>query len=220
MRKFSLIFLMIFAVSFFSCSITMFYPLIKNDIKPKGNTIAAIAGTNNSETVSMAKYMTKSLSDNSRLKVLGQGKVSGAVGGYPFKINGPYTTAYTDVKVDYSKTDLSQIKEIQKKLGVSYIVAVWAPVGVLLKQSSSMESKNSVTTFSKEKEHTVQVIVQIFEFPGCIEIGEHDRELEYSLTATSIELSGEKAPSNIEGRIEEYCDYASQAIAKRMGMEK
>jgi hypothetical protein len=223
MKKLSLIFLLVFTVSFFSCSVTTFYPLIKKDTKTKGDIIAVIAGTNNNETVAMAKYMTKSLMENSRLKVLGQDKITGAVAGYPLKINGPYTSAYTDVKVDYSKTDLLKIKEIQKQLGVNYIVAVWAPTGVLLKQSSSPNHPSGDAKYgmSSTKEHTIQVIVQIFEFPGCVEIGEHDRELEYCLSCTaSIELSGKKTASDINDRIAEYCDYASQAIAKRMGMEK
>ncbi|MER3423464.1 MAG: hypothetical protein C4293_09765, partial [Nitrospiraceae bacterium] len=73
------------------------------------------------------KYMTEGLEKNSRFHVLSQKQVAQAVPHYPQHIKGPYNSAYLEIDVGYSKTDVGKIGEIQKRLGVDYLYVLWAP---------------------------------------------------------------------------------------------
>jgi hypothetical protein len=68
--------------------ISTFNP-VNGDFKPKGKTLAVIAGLDNDANALTAQYMTESLKKNTRFQVMSQKQVRQAVPGYPDNIQGP-----------------------------------------------------------------------------------------------------------------------------------
>jgi hypothetical protein len=139
-----------FAVS--ACS--TFAPISPN-FQAKGKTLAVISGLESGVNVQLAHYMTVALAESSRFHLVPQNKIAGVVRDYPFDIQGPYKAAYFDIEVDYSRTDVENIKSIQKQLGVDYLYVMWAP---------------SSTTYNS-RANAIHVVAQLFEFPGGNEVG-------------------------------------------------
>ena len=71
-------------------------------------------------------------------------------------VKGPYKSAYFEIDVDYGKTDMARVKELQQHLGVDYLYVLWAPATV---------SHGGSTFFSKNYPVT-QIVAQLFESPG------------------------------------------------------
>ncbi|HEU4502992.1 MAG TPA: hypothetical protein VFR82_15185, partial [Nitrospira sp.] len=84
-----------------------------------------------------------------------------AVPDYPQLVKGPYKSAYFEIDVDFSKTDMVRVKELQRHLAVDYVYMLWAPATV---------SHGHSTWFSKNYLVT-QIVAQLFESPGGKEIG-------------------------------------------------
>ena len=70
-------------------------------------------------------------------------------------------SAYLEIDVHYVKTDLDRVKQLQKNLGTDYLYVLWAP---------SVTSNGQRSLFSKPYS-TMQVIAQLYEFPGGREVG-------------------------------------------------
>ena len=70
-------------------------------------------------------------------------------------------SAYFEIDVHYVKTDLDRVKQLQKNLGTDYLYVLLAP---------SVTSNGQRSLFSKPYS-MMQVIVQIYEFPGGREVG-------------------------------------------------
>lgn len=63
--------------------------------------------------------------------------------------------------MDYAKTDLDRVKQLQKTLGTDYLYILWAP-------SVTTNGQKSLAT----KDYSMmQVIAQLYEFPGAREVG-------------------------------------------------
>lgn len=167
---------------------TLKYP----DYKPKGNSIAIISGLNKEVNLYLATVLTDSLKEVSTFRVLSQKEIINRFSEYPVNIKGPYTASYFDIDYDYSKTDVEEIKKIQKKLGVDYIYAMWVP--------SSTTFQNSVIHY--------YVIFQLFEFPGGREIANG----QYVIREFKTEDSGKE--------VKELMDIVAREMATEMGKLK
>ena len=88
--------------------------------------------------------------------MLSQQQVAQAIPHYPQMVKGPYKSAYFEIDVDYGKTDMARVKELQQHLGVDYLYVLWAPATV---------SHGGSTFFSKNYPVT-QIVAQLFESPG------------------------------------------------------
>jgi hypothetical protein len=76
-------------------------------------------------------------------------------------VKGPYKSAYFEIDVDYAKTDMARVKELQQHLGVDYVYVLWAPATVSHGNSGWFLKHYLVT----------QIVAQLFESPGGKEVG-------------------------------------------------
>ena len=100
---------------------------IDQGVHHKLKTIAVVAGLNTEINQLAAELMTETLTKNNLFQVVPSHKVTLMVQDFPGNIRGPYTSAYFGIQEDYSNTDATKIKGIQKKLGVDYLYVLWAP---------------------------------------------------------------------------------------------
>jgi len=137
--------LMVLALSAGAC-VSTFNP-VSGDFKPKGRTLAVIAGLNNEPNVLAAQSMVESLKKQTRFQVVPASQVKQTLASYPADIQGPYKSAYFEIEIDYTKTDLKKIKAVQQQLGVDYLYVLWAP---------------SATVYNG-KIHSLNIVAQLFE---------------------------------------------------------
>lgn len=120
---------------------------VSDSFKPKGKTLAAIAGLDNEANVVAAQHMTESLRKHTRFQVMPHQQVAQTLSGYPINVQGPYKSAYFEIEVDYTKTDLKKIKSLQQQLDVDYLYVLWAP---------------SATVYNG-RIHSLNIVAQLFE---------------------------------------------------------
>lgn len=137
------------------------FHLTQESFRPKGTKLAVIAGLTNPSSLQAAQALADELGKTSRFKVLSQKQVAQAIPNYPQLVKGPYKSAYFEIDVDYGRTDLARIKELQQHLGVDYLYVLWAPATV---------SHGGSTFFFKNYPIT-QIVAQLFESPGGKEVG-------------------------------------------------
>ena len=137
------------------------FQLTEAPFKPKGKRLAVIAGLTNSSSLQAAQALADELARASQFQIMPQKQVSQAIPNYPQLIKGPYNSAYFEIDVDYAKTDLDRVKQLHKNLGTDYLYVLWAP---------SVTSNGQRSLFSKPYS-TMQVIAQLYEFPGGKEVG-------------------------------------------------
>ncbi|HEX5550341.1 MAG TPA: hypothetical protein VFX36_05895 [Nitrospira sp.] len=137
------------------------FHLTQEPFQPKGKKLAVIAGMTNDTSLSIAKSFGDELGKMSMFQVLSQKQVAQAIPNYPQLVKGPYKSAYFEIDVDYAKTDLARVKELQQHLGVDYVYVLWAPATV---------SHGNSGWFSKHYLVT-QIVAQLFESPGGKEVG-------------------------------------------------
>jgi hypothetical protein len=137
------------------------FHLTQEPFQPKGKKLAVISGLTNASSLSVAQVLGDELGKTSHFHVLSQKQVALAIPNYPQLVKGPYKSAYFEIDVDYSKTDLTRVKELQQHLRVDYVYMLWAPATV---------SHGRSTWFSKNYPVT-QIVAQLFESPGGKEIG-------------------------------------------------
>jgi hypothetical protein len=173
---------------------------VNGDFKLKGKTLAVIAGLDNDANMLTAQYMTESLKKNTRFQVLSQKQVGQAIPGYPDNIQGPYRSAYFEIEVDYSKTDMKRIRSIQQKLGVDYLYVLWTP---------------SATVYG-EKIHSLNVISQMFESGKEVANGR------FTATAgrSTCCLSPTPKDEDKVNAVKDTADYVSKEIGQKTGMAK
>jgi hypothetical protein len=131
------------------------FSLNNSGFKPKGNSIAIISGTKETQNVALAKLVADSLRKNSRYQVATQAQVSQLMQPYPQTIKGPYKSAYFYIDTDWDLGDKKKIADVQRALGVDYLYVIWAPIGV---------SRNGSAVFS------VPAVAQLFEQPNAREV--------------------------------------------------
>jgi hypothetical protein len=181
------------------CACSTFNP-VNGDFKPKGRTIAVIAGLDNEPNELAAQYMSEALRKNTRFQVMPQKQVAQTLGTYPARIQGPYKSAYFEIEVDYAKTDLKKIKAVQQKLGVDYLYVLWTP---------------SATVYN-EKIHSLNVIAQMFE--NGKEVGNG----RFNAVAGRTTCCLVPAPKDEDkmNAIKDATDYVAKEIGEKTGMLK
>lgn len=137
------------------------FHLTQEPFQPKGKKLAVISGLTNASSLSVAQALGDELGKTSRFQILSQKQVAQAIPNYPQLVKGPYKSAYFEIDVDYSKTDVARVKDLQHHLGVDYVYVLWAPATVS-HGSSSVFFKNYPVT---------QIVAQLFESPGGKEVG-------------------------------------------------
>jgi hypothetical protein len=137
------------------------FHLTQEPFQPKGNKLAVIAGLTNPSSLQIAQALGDELGKTSQFQVLSQRQIAQAIPNYPQLVKGPYKSAYFEIDVDYGRTDLVRVKELQQHLGVDYVYVLWAPATV---------SHGGSTFFSKNYP-VAQIVAQLFESPGSKEVG-------------------------------------------------
>jgi hypothetical protein len=137
------------------------FHLTQEPFQPKGKKLAVISGLTNASSLGVAQALGEELGKTSQFQVLSQKQIAQAVPNYPQLVKGPYKSAYFEIDVDYSKTDMTRVKELERHLAVDYVYMLWAPATV---------SHGNSTWFSKNYAVT-QIVAQLFESPSGKEIG-------------------------------------------------
>lgn len=137
------------------------FHLTQEPFQPKGKKLAIISGLTNASSLSVAQALGDELGKTSRFQILSQKQVAQAIPNYPQLVKGPYKSAYFEIDVDYSETDVARVKDLQHHLGVDYVYVLWAPATVS-HGGSSLFFKNYPVT---------QIVAQLFESPGGKEVG-------------------------------------------------
>ena len=137
------------------------FHLTQDPFQPKGKKLAVIAGLTNPSSLYAAQALADELGKASRFQVLSQKQVAQAIPNYPQLVKGPYKSAYFEIDVDYGKTDLARVKELQQHLGVDYLYVLWAPSTV----------SHGGSTFFFKNYPIMQIVAQLFESPGGKEVG-------------------------------------------------
>ena len=137
------------------------FHLTQEPFEPKGKKLAVISGLTNAGSLTVAQALGEEFGKTSRFQVLSQTQIAQAVPNYPQLIKGPYRSAYFDIDVDYGKTDIARVQELQQHLRVDYLYVLWAPATVS-HGNSSLFSKHYLVT---------QIVAQLFESPAGKEVG-------------------------------------------------
>ncbi|MEK6698668.1 MAG: hypothetical protein AABZ10_06435 [Nitrospirota bacterium] len=193
-------FAVLLLLSLTACSYSAF-TLTESDYKPKGKTLAVIAGLNNEVNVVAAKYVSDALGADSRFQVVSQSKVDQSLPAYPTNIKGPYKYAYLNIEPDYSRTDMKKVRDVQQQLGVDYLYVMWAPV------SHTVGYQGVQLWF----------IGQLFEFPAGKEVGNGIYGAGASGSCLPPSLPRDK---EIEDNLKQSMGYVAKKIAEESGMQK
>jgi len=137
------------------------FELTDSAFQPKGKKLAVVAGMTNAGSLKAADVFTHELSKSSQYHVVPQKQVAKAIPNYPQMIKGPYDSAYFEIDVNYARTDLARVKDIHKHLGTDYLYVLWAP----------STTSNGGKSWFFTNYAVMQVIAQLFEFPGGREVG-------------------------------------------------
>jgi len=132
------------------------FNVLDGNFKPKGRSIAVLAGVPEDASVAIAALVADELRKQSRYRVMSQAQIAEAVKPYPQMIKGPYRSAYFEVDVDWKLTDKQKLAALQRSLGVDYLYVMWAPTAVS----------------SGGKGASLHLVAQLFEFPGAKEVGQ------------------------------------------------
>jgi len=179
--------------------ISAFNP-VSSDVKFKPKSMAVIAGLDNEPNVLLAQAMSESLKKNTRFQVMPYKQVKQSLANYPTDIQGPWKSAYFEIEVDYTKTDLKKIKAVQQHLGVDYLYVLWTP---------------SETVYNR-KIHSLNVIGQMFE--NGKEVGNG----RFNSVAGRTDCCLVPAPDSKEktDAIKDTADYVAKEIGEKTGTLK
>jgi hypothetical protein len=179
------------------------FTLNDSGYRPRGRSLAVVAGLDNEASASVARGMTEAFRKHTRFQVLSQGQVAQAVPGYPQKIKGPYTSAYFQIEADYGNTDRRKVRELQHRIGADYLYVVWAPTA----------------TVTQGTIHQLHIIAQLFEGPDAKEVGGG------MFNATAGRVGGcclVPAPTDRDrgDAVKDSADYVVREIGEKLGMLK
>lgn len=178
------------------------FSLVEPGYRPKGRSIAVLAGLNSESNVILAQRMSEALRKNTRFQVMPHKQAAAAVPNYPATIRGPYTSAYFQIEDDYANTDKKKIRDIQQKLGVDYLYVLWTP---------------TATSDGSGRIQQLHIIAQMFESSGK-EVGNG----KYAATAgrTNCCLVPRPDDKDRASAVDDICDYVAKEIGEKMGMLK
>jgi len=178
------------------------FSLVETDYRPKGKSIAVIAGLDSEANVVVAQRMADALKKNTRLQVLPHKQAAQAIPNYPVRIKGPYNYAFLEIEPEYGNTDRKKIREIQQKLGVDYLYVIWTPTATVTQGSI----------------HQLHAIAQLFEGPSAKEVGNG----KFMMTAGRVGCCLMPAPDDKDkaNAVNDSCDYVAREIGEKLGMLK
>jgi hypothetical protein len=179
------------------------FSLVETDYRPKGKTLAVVAGLDSEANVAVVQRMAEALRKNTRFQVMSHKQVAQSVPNYPFRIKGPYSSAYFSVEEDYSNTDKKKIKDIQQRLGVDYLYVIWTPTA----------------TVTQGTIHQLHIIAQMFEGPAAKEVG-HGK---FNATAGRVGgccLVPKPTDQDKSNAVDDACDYVAKEIGEKLGVAK
>ncbi len=173
---------------------------VSSDVKFKPKSMAVVAGLDNEPNVQLAQAMTEALKKNTRFQVLPQKQVKQAIPVYPVDIHGPWKSAYFEIEVDYTKTDMKRVRAIQQQLGVDYLYVLWTPS----------------STVYNGKIHSLNVVSQMFEGGKEVANGR------FNSVAGRTDCCLVPAPGDKEkaDAIKDTADYVAKDIGAKTGMLK
>jgi len=173
---------------------------ISGNIAIGGKKCAVIAGDSNALEQIYAYSLTESFHSASDIPMLTQEQVKEKYPDYPLKIKGPFGLTYFNVEIDYAKTDISRIAEIQKKLKTDYILVVWLP--------------SSIKTNSMVK---ISGVIQMFSFPDAREVAHGSFNTSYTDNGA---LKKEDLFNEIIRSFKRSSDSVAKDLASRLGISK
>jgi len=173
---------------------------VSNDVKFKPKSLAVIAGLDNEPNVLLAQAMSESLKKNTRFQVMPYKQVKQSLANYPTDIQGPWKSAYFEIEVDYTKTDMKKVRAIQQQLGVDYLYVLWTP---------------SETVYNR-KIHSLNVIGQMFE--NGKEVGNGRFNSVAGRTDCCL-VPAPDAGDKVKA-IKDATDYVAKEIGEKTGMAK
>ena len=173
---------------------------VSSDVKFKPKSLAVVAGLDVEQNVQLAQAMSESLRKHTRFQVMPHKQAAQKIAGYPVKIQGPWKSAYFEIEVDYTKTDMKKVRSIQQQLGVDYLYVLWTP---------------SETVYNR-KIHSLNVIGQMFENGRDVGNGR------FNATAGKTDCCLVPAPGDKEksDAIKDTADLVARQIGERTGTLK
>ena len=191
--------LLVILTSVIAGCISAFDP-VGSDVRFKPKSLAVVAGLDVEQNVQLAQAMSESLRKYTRFQVMPHKQAAQKIAGYPVKIQGPWKSAYFEIEVDYTKTDMKKVWSIQQQLGVDYLYVLWTP---------------SETVYNR-KIHSLNVIGQMFE--NGKEVGNG----RFNATAGKTDCCLVPAPGDKEktDAIRDTADLVARQIGDRTGTLK
>lgn len=138
------------------CGCFRAFDVVDGSFSPKGRSIAVLAGLPDDGNAAIAALVADELGKQSRYRVMSQAQIVKLLKPYPQQIKGPYRSAYFEIDVDWGRTDKQKLASIQRVLGVDYLYIMWAPTAV---------------STGSDRAANMQLVGQLFEFPGGKEVG-------------------------------------------------
>ena len=172
------------------------------DFKPKGKTLAVLAGLDYEANVLAAGHLAAALTRYSKYHVIPQKQVIQTLQGQPVEIRGPYRRLYSRIDIDYANTDSGAIRAIQQKLRADYLLVIWTYASADEGTSQNMQQMN--------------LAAQLFEHPDSREVGRG----KFAVTAgwTTCCLVPAPDAEDKDEAIQEKMDAVAREIAQRTGM--
>jgi len=183
----------------------------RENFTPRGKRMAVFAGSRTKANIVLAENLTESLKKMSMFTVISQQEIKEKIPYYPTRIQGPWTLAYYNIDVDTGKSDRERISAYQKAVGADYIAVIWSP----LEYTNTMENQFGTVLYRSDSIHG---IVQIFEFPGCQDIG--NKQFTVSITMTKNALTYLAGNKSKEQLLAEWGDGMAKRVAREMKMAK
>jgi len=175
---------------------------VEADFKPKGKTLAVLAGLDYEANVLAAGHLAAALAKYSSYHVIPQKQVMRTLQGQPAEIRGPYRRLYSRTDIDYANTDSGAIRAIQQKLHADYLLVIW-----------TYASTDEGTTHNMQQ---MNLITQLFEHPESKEVGRGKFAVAAGWTTCCL-VPAPDAEDKDEA-IREKMDAVAREIAQRTGM--
>jgi hypothetical protein len=157
------------------------FNVLDSDFKPRGRSIAVLAGVPEEANVAVAALVADELRKQSRYQVVPHAQVAKTIKPYPQAIKGPYRSAYFAIDVDWGLTDRQKLTALQHALGVDYLYVIWAPTAVSYGGSGA----------------NLQLVGQLFEFPGAKEVGHGAFQLFVQKDSDHLKQGAEKVARQV-----------------------
>lgn len=187
------------SILFLTTSCVVDHVFLKKDIKPNSR-IAVICADPKYKDYSFlfVSAIEAELLKSTTFNVIRHNDTMKIIPDYPQKIKGPYGMIITtEINENYSKTDVSSLREIAKKLNADYLYVIWVPLLVYIDLDASADFLQTPT------------IAQLFEFPSGNEVAH--AKYEPMWVKKGFAIGGIYSP---EEAYETYSEYIVKDIGK------